>query len=158
MILADYGYICRFFPSTIVGLRLNHHGNRHFRLTMECLVFDNGALKDSPYKAGQVIDALLSDMDIGERGLEVKKGTNGRDQLPSHLRALFDVHKSVWRRIVQNSPAGVQDRFAGYMHEYLEGTMKQVYWRSRNQYPTFREALAMRRGSAGVSPLFALAE
>jgi hypothetical protein len=123
-----------------------------------CLVFDNGALKDDPYKACKVIDALLSDMDIGEKISDAKNGTSGRDQLSSRLQALLDVHKSVWKRILQSSLVGVQDRFAGSMRDYLEGTMKQVYWRSRNQYPTLEEMLAMRRGSAGVSPLFALAE
>ncbi|PCH01467.1 Terpenoid synthase [Penicillium occitanis (nom. inval.)] len=118
-------------------------------------LFDNGALKDDPYKANSVINALLSDMG---RGVGRNICTNGRDQLPSHSQALLDVHKSVWRRIVQSSSVGVQDRFADSIRDYLEGTIRQVYCRSRNQNPTFEETFAMRRGSAGVSPLFALAE
>lgn len=155
MTVADPDYVCRFSPSTIVRLILKHHGNWHFRLTMRDIVFDNGALKDDPLKAGQVIAALLLDM-----GLDLDRNiwTNTPDRLPPHLQALLDVHKSVWSRIVQSSPEGVQNRFAGSIRDYLEGSMRQVYCRSQNQRPTFEETLDMRRGSAGVSPLFALAE
>lgn len=146
---------CRFSRSTIVRPSLNHHGIRHFGLTIKCLVFDNGVLKDDPCRADKIIDALLSDMG---RGVGRNICTNGRDRLPSHFQELLDVHKSVWRRIVQSSSVGVQARFADSMGDYLEGTMRQVYCRSWNQHPTFEETLVMRRGSSGVSPLFALAE
>ncbi|KUL82469.1 hypothetical protein ZTR_10221 [Talaromyces verruculosus] len=53
-------------------------------------LFDNGALKDDPYTADKVINALLSDMD---RGVGRNNCTNGRDRLSFHLQALLDVHK-----------------------------------------------------------------
>lgn len=60
--------------------------------------------------------------------------------------------------VLTNYCTGVQRRFASYMYDYFKGSMDQVYQRSQRQYPSFDETLAMRRRSAGVSPLFALAE
>jgi hypothetical protein len=36
--------------------------------------------------------------------------------------------------------------------------MEQVHWRSQRKLPSFEETLATRRKSAGVAPLYALAE
>lgn len=36
--------------------------------------------------------------------------------------------------------------------------MEQVKWRSRRQIPSIEDSLATRRKSAGVAPLYALAE
>jgi hypothetical protein len=53
---------------------------------------------------------------------------------------------------------GVQKRFAKYIHSYCKGSMEQVHWRSKGQLPSVQETLDVRRKSAGVLPLFALAE
>lgn len=130
----------------------------YFKLMTACSVFDSGVLKNDPYTARKVVDVLLSDMGINEHVLSRKDSTAGQVEFSKRLRALFEGHKSVWRRIVQGSSVGVQDRFACSMRNHLEGTMKQVHCRSRDQNPTFERMLVMRRSSSGVSPLFALAE
>lgn len=131
---------------------------KNSRLIIECSVFDNGGLKDDPVKVRKVIDILLSEMGISGLFLTGTSGATDCDQFSTRLKALFDVYTSVWRRIVQGSSIGVQNRFACSMRSYFEGTLKQVHYRARNQHPTFQETLDMRRGSSGVSPLFALAE
>ncbi|OKL61428.1 hypothetical protein UA08_03139 [Talaromyces atroroseus] len=89
---------------------------------------------------------------------EGSANTSSRSQLPLELQALVDVHQSVWMRITQGSSVGVQKRFASYVHDYLEGSREQVCFRSQRRYPSFDDLLDMRRKSAGVAPLFALAE
>lgn len=44
------------------------------------------------------------------------------------------------------------------MRDYCNGAIEQVHSCSRGEYPTLDEMLALRRQSAGVSPLFALVE
>ncbi|KAH8693550.1 terpene synthase metal binding domain protein [Talaromyces proteolyticus] len=121
-------------------------------------LFDNGNLKENPEEAQKVIDVLLSGMEIGEDRLNT--GTNSRrhSHLSIELQSLVDVHESVWTRIAQDPPIGVQRRFAKYMNNYCKGSIEQVQWRSQRRFPSLQETLEMRRKSAGVSPLFALAE
>lgn len=149
-----------------------------------CTVFDNGVLKDDLHEAQKVMDVVLSDMGVFREGLGVSTSKRIRSQLSEELQALVDVHQSVWTRITESSSSGmsifwlvlglaahvsdtlvgtnyctgVRHRFASYMYDYFKGSMDQVYQRSQRQYPSFDETLAMRRRSAGVSPLFALAE
>lgn len=54
--------------------------------------------------------------------------------------------------------AGVQRRFAEATKNYCLGALKQVEDQFNSQVPTVEEVIAIRRKSAGVSPLFALVE
>lgn len=56
------------------------------------------------------------------------------------------------------SRSGVQRRFAKAMRDYCYGSIEQVHTRFWGKDPSVEEMLAMRRRSAGVAPLFALAE
>ena len=53
---------------------------------------------------------------------------------------------------------GVQRRFANAMTDYCYGVLSQVEVCSLGQNPSLEEFLALRRCSAGVSPLFPLVE
>jgi hypothetical protein len=44
------------------------------------------------------------------------------------------------------------------MHDYCKGSMEQVKWRSQGRFPSIEDTLSTRRKSAGVAPLYALAE
>jgi Terpene synthase family 2, C-terminal metal binding len=44
------------------------------------------------------------------------------------------------------------------MPDYFKGSMEQVVLRSQRRYPSVEDLFNMRRKSAGVAPLFALAE
>jgi hypothetical protein len=136
-------------------------------------VFDNGHLKENPVAAQKVIDVLLSDM-----GIHPENDICERDRLPARERALVDVHRTVWSRIAHSSPKGthsiswflwpalgtnnwhteVQQRFVRRMHDYCKGSMEQVKWRSQGRFPSIEDTHSTRRKSAGVAPLYALAE
>ncbi|OQD85463.1 hypothetical protein PENANT_c010G01167 [Penicillium antarcticum] len=109
--------------------------------------FDNGSLRDNPVESQKIIDCLLFRMEEGnELSQEFEKDP------------LLQVHNSVWERIFRNSPRGVQRRFAKAMAEYAHGTISQVKNTALNEHPSLEEVLALRRESAGVSPLFSLVE
>lgn len=130
-------------------------------------MFDNGGLKDDSARAQQLIDSLLAGM--GESA-----------QLPSEADSpLVRVHNTVWQRVAQASPVGmiqsiiitllvlsytthaatgVRRRFASSMGDYCRGSIEQVRTCSMGRYPSLDEMLALRRQSAGVTPLFALVE
>ncbi|KAF9061647.1 pentalenene synthase [Rhodocollybia butyracea] len=118
--------------------------------------FDNGGLRDDPERAQELIDRLLGGMvDDEEPPMD--------DEYP-----LVRVHNSVWDRVRRGSPPGmlferpgcpgVRRRFAKTMGDYCNGALAQVCTCSSGQAPSLEETLAMRRQSAGVSPLFALVE
>ncbi|QKX53231.1 uncharacterized protein TRUGW13939_00307 [Talaromyces rugulosus] len=121
-------------------------------------MFDNGNLKENPEEAQKVIDVLLSDMVIDPDQSNTNNGESSHGQLSEQQGWLIDVHKLVWTRITESSPVGVQKRFAKHIHSYCKGSMEQVHWRSKGQLPSVQETLDVRRKSAGVLPLFALAE
>ncbi|KAJ5320443.1 terpene cyclase [Penicillium antarcticum] len=119
--------------------------------------FDNGSLRDNPVESQKIIDCLLFRMKEGnELSQEFEKDP------------LLQVHNSVWERIFRSILAltikpsipfiGVQRRFAKAMAEYAHGTISQVKNTALNEHPSLEEVLALRRESAGVSPLFSLVE
>ncbi|KAE8161751.1 pentalenene synthase [Aspergillus tamarii] len=110
-------------------------------------MFDNGGLKDDPIQAQQLVNSLLNGMQ-----------DNGTVSDDNEEHPLVQVHNSVWRRLAKVSPVGVRRRFAKAMRDYCNGAIEQVHSCSRGEYPTLDEMLALRRQSAGVSPLFALVE
>ncbi|PKY05071.1 pentalenene synthase [Aspergillus campestris IBT 28561] len=108
--------------------------------------FDNGGLKDDPVRAQELVDRLLA-------GMAEDKGQSHYEEDP-----LVRVHNSVWDRMAASSPAGVRRRFAKTMTDYCNGSIEQVRACSTGRSPSLEEMLALRRQSAGVSPLFALVE
>ncbi|RAL02054.1 terpene synthase family protein [Aspergillus ibericus CBS 121593] len=106
-------------------------------------LFDNGQLKDDPERAEVLVDSLRAGMAEDE-------------QLPVPAdNPLVRVHNSVWHRI---SLVCIRRRFAETMNEYCTGCMDQVRSCSKGELPSLERMLALRRQSAGVSPLFALVE
>ena len=53
---------------------------------------------------------------------------------------------------------GVQQRFYNATLNYCNGVLEQVGQEHQARVPGFEEQLVTRRGSAGVTPLFALIE
>lgn len=107
-------------------------------------MFDNGSLRQSPEKAQQMMESLLSTMS-GSGSLTPKT-------------PLVKVHDSVWHRIKEASPAGVQRRFYRAMTSYCSGALEHVSRESHAAIPSIHEQLVIRRRSSGVTPLFALIE
>lgn len=64
---------------------------------------------------------------------------------------------AIYILLMKNFP-GVQRRFANAMTDYCYGVLSQVEVCSLGQNPSLEEVLALRRWSAGVSPLFPLVE
>ncbi|KAJ5247787.1 terpene cyclase [Penicillium chermesinum] len=110
-------------------------------------MFDNGHLKDDVQNGQIMIDALMHRM------------RDDKAELPAPLQSpLIDVHNSVWERVVEGAPRGVQKRFARAMADYSHGVISQVEVCSSGENVSLEEVLALRRHSAGVSPLFPLIE
>ncbi|KAL9037990.1 MAG: hypothetical protein Q9214_005462, partial [Letrouitia sp. 1 TL-2023] len=107
-------------------------------------VFDNGHLRQTPEKAKQKMDNLLSAM--------------RNEEYPHPKDPLIEVHDSVWHRIVKTSSIGVQRRFYKAMTSYSKGALEHVDRESHAKIPSIEEQLATRRRSSGVTPLFALVE
>ncbi|KAE8146500.1 pentalenene synthase [Aspergillus avenaceus] len=108
--------------------------------------FDNGALKDDPVQAQQLVDRLLAGM--------VDEAASIHEEDP-----LIQIHDSVWDRISKVAASlCVCRRFAKYTRDYCRGAVEQVHSSSKGNYPSLDEMLKFRRQSAGVSPLFALVE
>ncbi|KAI8635655.1 isoprenoid synthase domain-containing protein [Xylariaceae sp. FL1651] len=114
-------------------------------------MFDNGELRDKPAAAAKIMQALMSPM--RESQTQQGMGTSPEERLP-----LLRVHDTVWERIKEGSPKGVQRRFAKAMDDYCAGTLIQVEDFSTHRVPTPEEMLERRQLSAGVNPLFSLVE
>ncbi|KKA24351.1 Terpene synthase metal binding domain protein [Rasamsonia emersonii CBS 393.64] len=138
-------------------------------------MFDNGHLKADPLRAQKVVNRLLSGMGMKNDARELDGACTADED------ALVEVHNSVWLRVAKlpnwynerlspslivslvhseliASRSGVQRRFAKAMRDYCYGSIEQVHTRFWGKDPSVEEMLAMRRRSAGVAPLFALAE
>ncbi|KAH6712403.1 pentalenene synthase [Leptodontidium sp. MPI-SDFR-AT-0119] len=122
-------------------------------------MFDNGDLKNDPTASRKIMDNLLSIMRDGPR----ERRSND---------ALIDIHDTVWERVSKVSAKGstdpyvwqqqelrirdVKDRFLEAMSQYCDGALEVVEHHARGGRLDLQEYMAIRRRSAGVTPVIAM--
>ncbi|PVH78127.1 pentalenene synthase [Cadophora sp. DSE1049] len=105
-------------------------------------MFDNGDLKDDLAASRKIMDNLLAIMREGSR-----------DRKPNGV--LIEIHDTVWERI---SKVNVKDRFLEAMSQYCDGALEVVEHHALGGTLDVQAYMAIRRRSAGVTPVIAMVE
>ncbi|KAM0452503.1 hypothetical protein ACHAPV_009537 [Trichoderma viride] len=110
-------------------------------------MFDNGCLRDKPEESQRVMESLMIPMMENSSHLDTKE----------RLR-IVQAHDTVFQRIAEEAPTGVQKRFALAMQGYCQGALIQIDNQFASKTPSLEEVVLIRQRSAGCKPLYHLVE
>jgi len=129
-------------------MRVSLWGLKIISWLSKSIVFDKGPYHNDPKKASKIIKNLLAGMDV-----DLASNATRTADLP-----IIKAHDSIWRRLVESSPKGVQRRYTEGMRGYTEGIMAEVTHCSNASLPSLSETLENRRRTIVTLPSFALLE
>ncbi|PGH15902.1 hypothetical protein AJ79_02069 [Helicocarpus griseus UAMH5409] len=145
-VCADFPYFAALFaPTAAVSEYQTICDYLHWIFDFDDL-FDDGNLSNKFQDAQRKVDGLLAILSLEGNG------DTSKDDILGHA------FRSIWKRIVESSTKGVQERFSTYIRNYCDALLRQVGTRQPLDQTSISEYTTIRSESLGALPFFPLIE